>query len=250
MSGLHVVFKALALPPLNLFILMAMGWLIRRRWPRLGHALVLTAILFLYALCTPYVGSQLALSLQSDPPLPVTASAQGAGAIVILSGDVYANAPEYQGDTIGDLTLARLRYGVRLARQLNLPILVSGGQPKYANQSLAEAMQEALKHDFQIPARWLESRSLNTHENAQYSAAILKENRIDKIYLVTHAVHMSRAKSAFTSFNIDVIPAPTRFAKQPTPILGDFIPAARALSLSHYAIYEWIGRLWYAIAYR
>ena len=48
-------------------------------------------------------------------------------AIVILGGGVRRHAAEYGGDTLGQLTLERVRYGARVARLTGLPVLVSGG---------------------------------------------------------------------------------------------------------------------------
>ena len=69
------------------------------------------------------------------------------------------------------------------------------------------------------------------------------------IYLVTHAWHMRRAKASFQAVGIEVVAAPTRFASKPTPVLGDFLPTARALEASHAAMYEWLGLLWYTWRY-
>ena len=68
------------------------------------------------------------LRLVDDSPPPVTlAQARSAQAIVILGGGVRRNAPEYGGDTVGRLTLDRVRYGAFVARATGLPVLVTGG---------------------------------------------------------------------------------------------------------------------------
>jgi len=61
---------------------------------------------------------------------PVQASS--AQAIVVLGGGTRRNAPEYGGDTLGALTLERLRYGTVVARVTHLPMLLSGGAVAYA----------------------------------------------------------------------------------------------------------------------
>jgi uncharacterized SAM-binding protein YcdF (DUF218 family) len=249
MSVLWSVLKTLVLPPLSCFVLALAGWLLGRRWPRLGRTLITTAILSLYLLATPWVSSMLLRSLQTFPALTAERLVQEAGAIVVLSGDYYRRAPEYGGDTVGGLTLERLRYGVRLFRDLHLPLLVSGGPLPGLDRALAVLMQETLSRDFQVPVRWLEAASQNTYENARFSAKILHEQGIHTVYLVTHSWHMPRAKAAFEACGIAAIPAPTRFTTIPTPELDDFLPFAGALNVSSHALYEWIGRLWYAVYY-
>ena len=44
--------------------------------------------------------------------------------------------------------------------------------------------------------------------------------------------------------------APTNYIGQDALHPADFIPNAGALRDSHYALHEWIGLLWYRIAYR
>ena len=46
---------------------------------------------------------------------------------MILGGGLRRSAPEYGGDTLGRLTLERLRYGAMLAKRTGLPVMVSGG---------------------------------------------------------------------------------------------------------------------------
>ena len=88
-------------------------------------------------------------------------------------------------------------------------------------------------------------RSTNTMENAAYSAQVLQEAGIRKIYLVTHAWHMPRAVLAFEKAGLEVIPAPTAFVSRSDGQLQDFLPSASALQLTYYAIHEWLGILWY-----
>lgn len=247
MAHLYTALKALVLPPLNFFALVAVGWLLSLRWPRLGRGLIFIAILLLYGLATPYLSSELARGLQAYSALTGARLDPQAKVIIILSADLYDKAPEYGGDTVGRLTLERLRYGVHLFRKLHLPLLVTGGQPHYASKAVATAMKETLERDFQVPVRWVEPASHNTYENAAFSAQLLQTADIHKAYLVTHALHMPRAKAAFEAFGIAIIPAPTHFVNKPTPELDDFFPTAWALNLSTYALYEWIGRLWYTL---
>lgn len=148
------------------------------------------------------------------------------------------------------LTLERIRYGARLQRRTGLPILVTGGRPRDFAQSIAESMQQALVEDFGVPVRWVEGQARTTHENAERSAAVLRAEGIDTIYLVTHAVHMRRAQEAFERAGLTVVPAATVFSSSdPEVSLRELVPRTTTLVLSSYALHELIGRLWYRLTY-
>jgi uncharacterized SAM-binding protein YcdF (DUF218 family) len=44
-----------------------------------------------------------------------------------------------------------------------------------------------LQDDFQVPVRWEEGRSADTWQNAEFSARILHQAGISRVYLVTHS---------------------------------------------------------------
>jgi uncharacterized SAM-binding protein YcdF (DUF218 family) len=241
--------KSLLLPPFGLFLLIAAGWLIMRRHRRLGRVLFAAGLVTLYLLSTPYIGSLLLRSFQIYPALSADRASDGVGAIVVLGADVRRQAPEFGGDTVGALTLERIRYGAKLHRELGLPLLVTGGAARPQGHPVGLAMRESLEQDFVVPVRWAETEAVNTYENAKNSSDILTAMGIAKIYLVTHAWHMPRAKMAFESTGLQVVPAPTGFLARPTPEFGDFIATASGLLISYYALYEGVGYLWYSLNY-
>ena len=241
--------RGLVADPVVLVLLLLLGGLgltmLRRR---LGRALLISGVAALYLLATPFVSARL-LRL-AETPWDVSPVAQSPQAIVILSAGVYPRAPEYGGDTVDALTLERIRYGARLQRRTGLPILVTGGRPRNATQPVAESMRRALVEDFKVPVRWVEGRARTTRENAEQSAALLRAEGIDTIYLVTHAVHMRRAQEAFERARLTVLPAATLFtAIDPGVSLRALVPRATTLTRSSYALHELIGRLWYRLAH-
>jgi uncharacterized SAM-binding protein YcdF (DUF218 family) len=240
--------KYLVLPPFSLFVLIAIGWLAARRWRRTGHAMVTVSIVMLVLLCMPVVSGWLMQPLQSYPPLDPDRIPPGVGAIVVLSAEMQSEAPEYGVDIPGPLGLERVRYGAWLHKRTQLPILVTGGRPSRMTTPLARQMQRVLVNEFGVPVRWVEDRSIDTHENAALSAEILKRDGIKSVLLVTHAWHMRRAMAAFEAAGLEPVAAPTRFIHPPTPIARDFVPDASALRASYYALHEWIGLLWYYLS--
>jgi uncharacterized SAM-binding protein YcdF (DUF218 family) len=242
------IVRTIILPPLSLFLLAAGGWMLQGRRPRLGRALIGLALLGLFALCTEFGARLLVRPLEGlTVPLRSSADAQ-AQAIVVLAAGRLENAPEYGSRDIPDyLALGRLRYAAKLQHETGLPILVSGGNrgidPNSASK--ADEMARALREDFLTPVKWIEGNSATTAENARFSATILRHAGVRRILLVTDAMHMPRARMAFGRTGVEVVPAPTMFfATGPVGFL-DFVPTAEGLRRSCYALYEWLGLLWY-----
>ena len=245
------LFAAMLLPPFNLILLGVFGWLLLGRYPRWGKSLIAASFVLLYLLASPLVADSLiGLLEKAGPPIP-THNKVDAQAIVILGGGVYRDAPEYGIDTAGTLTLARLQYGAYLQRKTGLPILVTAGNPENG-LSEAQVMRQTLENHFRVPVRWTEDRARNTAQNARYSAEILLPLGITKVWVVSHAWHMPRARYAFEKVGMTFLPAPTHFADAPHQIdtgysVFDFIPNARALTTSYFAMHEFIGLAWYRL---
>jgi uncharacterized SAM-binding protein YcdF (DUF218 family) len=239
---------ALLLPPLLFVVPAAAGILLRRRYPA-ATTVALCSLALLIMLSTGACARLLMRPLENESP-PFSGVGR-ADAIVILGGGRQRNAPEYGGSDVPFTgSLARLRYGARLQRQTGLPILVTGGSPDGASEPEAELMARALREDFVVPVRWIEGKSINTAENARYSADLLHQAGMRRILLVTDAVHMPRAQRIFSRVGLDVIAAATNYQAQGSLQLVDFIPGAAALRNSAYAMHEWVGLLWYEVAHR
>jgi uncharacterized SAM-binding protein YcdF (DUF218 family) len=239
------VVSALLLLPTNLILLCIAGMLLRRVFPRIGMALSLGSLLLLVVLSSK-AGALLLVAPLEQRALPLAAgAADGAQAIVILGGGRLANAPEYDGgDTPNYWTLARLRYGAKLQRQTGLPILLSGGTPDGSRISEAAVMAKSLRDDFATPVKWLEEASDDTKQNAKFSAQILRQAKVQKIILVTDAVHMPRAQLLFAQTGLQVVAAPTVFLSRDRFTLLSFLPSGEGMRYSGYALHEWLGLLW------
>lgn len=237
------------LPPLLPFLLVLAGLLLRTRKPRLSTATTWTGLIIGLLTITPYpVGEALRLL---EPRSPLAASdLEHAEAIVVLGGGRMSNAPEYGGDTVNRYTLERLRYAARLTRQTGLPLLVSGGAPA-GDTPEATLMQTTLQEDFGVAVRWSEARSLDTRQNARFSAQILQQQDIGSILLVTHAAHMPRAQREFEAQGIKVIPAPTAWQGPRAGAEDEVWPALPSPTAAYagwYALHEWLGLLAYRLS--
>jgi uncharacterized SAM-binding protein YcdF (DUF218 family) len=226
----------LLLPPASLAVVALLLLLGGRRSRRAALAVVV----LLVVLGIPLVATELLNSLAPAPAEPGPAP----GAIVILSGD----AIRMQGTVDlepGLLTLDRLRAGAALQRSTGLPILVTGGAFLDARTKLASMMATSLQEDFRVPVRWQEDRSADTWQNAEFSAAILRQAGISRVYLVTHFWHMRRAVLAFRDFGLDPVPAPVRPPYRPPFIWRELAMSTSAWLNSYFALHEWVGLAYY-----
>ena len=244
-----ISLKALSsalLPPLNLLLLALVGLLLLFFRRRTGLALIMAAVAGLFALSMPVVAAALA-GLLEDRPTDGAGNLDGAQAIVILGGGSYPVAPEYGGDTVGAATLERVRWGARLHRLSGLPILVSGGRPFGTRTSEAAQMKAALNQDFHTAVNWLEEKSFNTFDSARHARQQLAGEKIDRIALVTHAMHMPRARLVFEQAGFRVVEAPTGFSSLRPPGILNYLPSAQGLELSRAVLYEVLGFGWYHV---
>jgi len=244
---LRKALTALVLPPTGPLIVAILGLAALRRWPRLGRALASLGILTLLALSLPVVSDVLVRSLDQSPPLNF-GQVGDAGAIVILGGGIRRDAAEYGGDTLGRLSLERVRYGALVARKTGLPVLVSGG-PVFGSTPEATVMKRALEDEYGITVRWAEVTSRNTHENALRSAEILLAENIHHVILVAHSFDMPRAKAELAAAGLEATLAPTAIPHG-SFYLGDLLPSVGALQQSYYALYELLANAVRAVGLR
>ncbi len=243
------VLKALLLPPASLLLLVLAGLWASRRHPGVGRRVAIAAAVLLYLLATPIVSTLCLSTLQPAYVDPRTHP--DIQAIVVLAGGTTGQAPEYGADSATHLTLARVRYAAHLHRLTGKPIMVSGGSRGYSS-SEARQMFAILTDEFNVPVRWIEEDSLDTYTNAGESYRTLAPLGITRIYLVTHAWHIPRARLAFEHAGFSVAPAPTGFNQFDLADLafGDFLPRASALLSSYYFCYEILGYAMYALRIR
>ena len=239
------LFAAFLLPPLNILLLMAVGgWLLSRR-PRLAKGILIGSFALLWIGSTPFFAEGAMHWLEQDIR-PLTH--ETADAIVILGGGSNVRAPEYgYQDTVSYSTLVRVRYGAVLQRATGKPVLVTGGNPLGNQQSEAQQMRDVLEQELHVPVRWIEGKSNNTFENAQFSFQMLQQAGIKRIYLVSDAWHLPRSIMVFRQAGFEVVPAPTAFTTRYRTDFLSFLPSSDGLRYSRTFTHEIIGLIWYRI---
>lgn len=249
--------------PLGLVSILLIAVLLIRRKPKLSRILALSALLVLILASNHWAAHGLARSLewQYQPMAEIPA----ADAIVILGGGTQPAEPPrpiIEVNGAGD----RVIYGALLYHQgVSENLLVSGGRISWLspggeeNTSPAEEMATLLEI-LNVPedAIWLEPDSRNTLENALFSHDILQEKGVNRIILVTSAMHMPRSVKLFQEQGFDVIPAPVDYRTTRSDWEGFWdlnfqkhlfrlLPGADNLSLTTRAIKEHLGILFYTL---
>lgn len=233
------------MPPMLPLLLYAAGWLAARRGWRIGTFARRLAVVLLVAGAMPIVGSACLITLQGAPALDLDRLPSGPQAIVVLSADMDVGAPEFGHQTVGPMTMQRIRYAALLQRKSKLPLLVSGGLLPGHEETHAASMHRALEIELGVSVRWREDQSLTTAENARYSADLLRGSGITHVFLVTHAWHLPRALESFARYGIQCTPAPTAFARWPTDPLVALVPRWSGVRDVALAAHEWLGRAYY-----
>ena len=240
--------------PAALSCLLLLAALLLRKHARWRTGLIVAALLLVWLSGNRFVAMAAARSLEWRTP-PLAAGAQG-DVIVVLGGSTregVAPRPTNEVDEAGD----RLIYAMRLWKAGAAPkILVSGGRVEVlgpAGKSEAAVMAELLEA-IGVPrdAILLEEEARNTWENATYAQAILKAQGLERVLLVTSALHMPRASAIFRKLDVDVIPAPTDYLvteadyafylrPQLSVQVFNLVPSADDMWLTTLALREWIG---------
>jgi len=193
-----------------LLIVLALGYKSKLRLQRTS---MIIALFILWVGGNAWVSTSLTRSLEWQylPPddLPQ------ADVMVVLGGGMASS--QYPRSTVevngaGD----RVIYAAWLYHQGVAPhILVSGGYIPWMEErsSPAEDMTQLLIM-LGVPedAIWQEDQSQNTYENALYSHEYLESKGIERILLVTSAMHMPRAVGLFDHQGLQVIPMPTDYS--------------------------------------
>lgn len=248
----HLIEPWILPPGINILIILLGIILIILGLRRTGKFIGLIGFISLWLLSTPIIAYRLLSILQNQYPLlSLTAENKNVSQLIIVLGGGDKILKEFGfKHTVSDNTLHRLDYAAYLSRELHLPILVSGGRYSIAAYTEADLMTDVLKDNLNITPKFKEDKSSNTADQSLYIQPILKENKINHVYLVTDAWHMPRSIYIFHCRGIDAIPAPMGYIENGSGYsIVNFFPSIHALSASTIAFHEYMGLLWYHFQY-
>lgn len=195
-----------------LLLLVVTLWAMWRRRQRLALGTTTLALIVLLMSSNEWVATRFVQSLEWRhlPPDPVPT----AEAIVVLGGSTRpADFPRPWVDVMeaGDRTLhAAQLYNADKAPKL----ILSGGRVNWRQGGPSESndmAQIAMAMGVPEAAILEDPTSLNTYQNAVNVKAILEQEGINQVLLVTSAMHMPRSLAIFQKLGIEAIAAPTDF---------------------------------------
>ncbi|WP_180055184.1 MULTISPECIES: YdcF family protein [unclassified Acinetobacter] len=151
-------------------------------------------------------------------------------AIVVLGGGLTLDKND-KDIVVNDYTRLRLEKTLDVERAHKLPIVLSGVEAPY--------MQAWLKQ-YDVDAKLLENRSMNTCENSRFSSLLLqKKGGAPTVILITDQYHMPRTRRLFALNGIETIPV---VAPMPTT-LTTWRPSEKNYDHSRRANYELLATL-------
>lgn len=121
-------------------------------------------------------------------------------------------------------------------------LIVSGGDPYRNGRTEAAAYGDVLlgmgvdRSDL-----LLETRSMNTWQNAQFVQPMLKAYAPQRVVLVSSAVHLRRAQKYFEHFGIDALPVRADYLDARLT----WFPNGWNMALTEAALHEYLGMLTY-----
>lgn len=172
-----------------------------------------------YLLCTGLVAERFMGHLERAYMPPERLEETGADVIILLGGGAIRDVQDVDGvGTLCASPSSRLLTAVRLQKILDIPILLSGGQV-YSDSGAEALISERILKSLGVPDEkiLLETKSVNTTQNAIFSAEILRQKKFTRPMLVTSAFHMRRAVLNFSRQNFEVIPYPTDYTVSHNP---------------------------------
>lgn len=200
------------LPP-GIFIVMLSAlafYLWRVRGEKLAAKWLAVITLLFYLACLSLVSERAMGALEDSYAPPAEANGD---VIIMLGGGAIADVPDVDGT--GELCGSpanRLLTVIRLQRELNVPILLSGGQV-FADSGAEAKIARRVLLSLGVPDDMIftEENSINTTQNARFSAEILRSQGFSAPILVTSAFHMRRSVLNFAKQGIEVTPYPADY---------------------------------------
>lgn len=201
---------------------------------------ILSIAIVNYIFVIPITGQLLLQPLEQKYSVP---SKVNGDVLVMLGGGATLDTQDIDGQGhLSGASSSRLLTTVRLYELSKLPIIISGGQVFSDSGNEADIAKRTLISLGVNPNDiYIEDKSLNTKQNAQFTAELLKKYHFKKPILITSAFHMDRAMKNFQNEGIHIQAYPTGYYESKNiklyPI--QFVPSIN--NTAFIAIKEYIG---------
>lgn len=211
--------------------------------------LALFFALFIYILSIGPTSNLLLAPLENSFPVPSLEEVKTGDAYVVLGGGVYDNAPDVDGKgALSGDALVRLLTAYKLYRICKKPIILSGGNIFGKTAEADIAKRTLLSLGAAEKDIITESKSVDTHESAQFVRELSDRHAIKRIILITSAYHMKRSHLLFSRHFREIIPYPAGYLTSGAGYnVLSFLPSATALADFSIAMKEYMGIAFYKI---
>lgn len=212
------------------------------KWIHVSRTLYLIALLIFLAVGCGPVPIWLLIQLQSVYVEKPTMHWDKCNAIVMLGAGTekiaHTNTIE---PTI--ISYSRLLETISLYRECqktgtNCKIIISGGDAEH--NGIPEANVYASKLNLLGIAQadiLLESKSMNTWQNAQFTNELIKKYKIEYVTLVSSGIHLRRSVLYFNHFGINTVPVRSDYLQS----MLSLVPLSYNFMAADFALHEYTG---------
>jgi uncharacterized SAM-binding protein YcdF (DUF218 family) len=190
------------------------------------------------------------LGMMEMPPADVAAALgdtpEDRCAMIVLSGGNRSPRPgTWRSERLVASSLPRAIGAARVYHERPVGhVIVTGrgaplGQPDETAGAMADVM---VAHGVPRERIVLEPMALNTRQNAEFSAGIVRGLGVEKTLVVTSALHMRRAVLELERAGLRVIAAPVDHRHDPLEGLAPFVPSTGSLVIMYQVLHEIFGR--------
>lgn len=248
MLFLHKLLPVFLLPS-GMFCLLLVFALISKKW---RWSLVAVTLTLFYLASTDYVAGALAGRLENRYPPLTIAGCPPEDAVIVLGGVLNGNRQGLDFPSFGP-AVNRFMAGVALMRAGKAGYIV------FSRASIPSLGPHATEGDILrtqaiaagVPPEKIVLTPLvrDTADEAGAAAELCREHGWKHVLLVTSAWHMPRAAWLFQRAGVNFTPFPVDYQTDPQrPLtLLNFLPNARALEMTEWAIREDYGLVYYVI---
>lgn len=227
-------------------LLLAAALLYRWRWRRGGHACVACALLLFFGVGCGAIPRLLLHALQGPGVEPAIAWAPRNAIVLLGGGTAVVEGEPLQPSYFADGRVLRAAQLYRDCKQAGREcrLLVSGGDSQGHGEAESVVYGRVLRQLGIAPEDLLlETRSMSTWQNAQFSRPLLAAYAPQHAVLVTSGIHLRRALLYFAHFGI-----------VPQPVAGDWLNSRRELfpdswnyAVTDAVLHEYLGILRYHV---
>lgn len=210
------------------------------KWRRSGNTALGLAVLVFLAVGCGWIPALLLRGLQTPYAQRTTIQWAPRNAIVLLGAGTVRTAGGVEPTLFanGRINEALRLYRACKASGADCKLEVSGGDALHTGRSEAMVYGDLLQQlGVPVSDLMLEPRSMNTWQNAQFSAPLLRAYDAQRVVLVSSATHLRRATLYFSHFDIHA-----------TPVRGDWLTAREGawpqswnFAVADLAIHEYVG---------